>query len=147
MKQNTQQKIAHLGMIQGVINRLASNASSMKALAGTIAAAAIALYGTMNSTHWVFLASAALPVIIFWLMDTRYLRIERAYRHLYDRVRKGEQHEEFSMEYQPFLTEIPSFIELFGSWSVAWFYGVILVTFVVIYVGTITSCSLSIAGN
>jgi hypothetical protein len=146
MKSDQESKIAHLGMVQGVVNRLASNASSMKALAGTIAAGAIALYGTMNSSQWVFLAAATLPVVIFWLMDTRYLQIERAYRYLYDCVRKDQNVEAFSMEYRQFLTNVPSFWSLFLSWSVALFYISILIAFVLIYVGTITACNVAKLG-
>jgi hypothetical protein len=39
------QQIAHLGMIQGVINRMASNSFALKALAVTIAAAILAIAG------------------------------------------------------------------------------------------------------
>jgi cellulose synthase/poly-beta-1,6-N-acetylglucosamine synthase-like glycosyltransferase len=127
MKSDQESKIAHLGMVQG-------------------AAGAIALYGTMNSSQWVFLAAATLPVVIFWLMDTRYLQIERAYRYLYDCVRKDQNVEAFSMEYRQFLTNVPSFWSLFLSWSVALFYISILIAFVLIYVGTITACNVAKLG-
>lgn len=147
MTNELEQKIAHLGMIQGVINRLASNASTMKGLAATIAAAAIALYATDGTSPGGFLAAAALPVLVFWFLDTRYLRIERAYRNLYDGVRKDESIEGFSMEYRPRLANVPSYWMLFCSWSIAWFYGAILVTFGAIYLATFTVCAAPVAGN
>jgi len=143
----SEEKIAHLGMIQGVINRLASNASTMKGLAATIAAAAIALYATNGASPGGFLLAAAVPVVVFWFLDTRYLHIERAYRDLYDGVRKGETVESFSMEYKPRLANVPSAFRLFFSWSVGLFYGVILATFGFIYLATFTVCAAPVAGN
>jgi uncharacterized membrane protein len=141
-----EQKIAHLSMIQGVINRLASNASSMKSLAGTIAAAAIALYGTISHFQWVYLAAASLPVMTFWFLDVRYLSLEKAYRGLYDAVRTDQKMDAFSMDYRPFIKSVPSTAMLLFTWSVIWFYGAILIAFVLIYLGTAFSGSAPVAG-
>jgi phage FluMu protein gp41 len=46
-----EQKIAHLGMIQGVIGRMASDSQTLKTLAITVAAAIIALGQTQGPTQ------------------------------------------------------------------------------------------------
>jgi hypothetical protein len=129
-------QIAHLGMIQGVINRLATNASSMKSLAGTIAAAAIALYGTLNNSQWAYLVGASVPIVIFCIMETRYLQLERAYRALYDDVRLGTSVEPFTMSYEPYLPKVSPVVCLLFSWSIMWFYLAIMVAFAIIYIAT-----------
>lgn len=84
------QQIAHLGMVQGVINRMASNSFALKALAVTIAAAIIAITGTQQDAPASVSYVGLFPVVVFWLMDAKYLRLERLYRKLYDHIRKGE---------------------------------------------------------
>jgi len=136
--------VTHLEMIQGVINRLASSSATMKGLAGTIAAGAIALYGTVGSSQWVFLAAASLPVVIFWILDSKYLRIERAFRHIYELIRKpttGSEVEPFSMDYKLFLGKVDCLPKIMLSWSTMWFYVSILVAFACIYIGTLTKCT------
>ena len=118
----TENHIAHLGMIQGVINRMASNSFALKALAVTIAAAIIAITGTQQNTTASTSYLGLLPVIVFWLMDAKYLRLERLYRKLYDHIRKSEEFEAFSMNVTQFDNEVSSTLRIAFSWSVIWFY-------------------------
>ena len=136
MTTSIEEKIAHLELVQGVISRQANNSSSMKSLSGTIAAAAIALYGSLDNAQWAYLLGAGLPVVMFWVLDARYLQIECAYRHLYDSIRKGEHQDIFGMDYTPYLKKSRSLLGFIFSWSVGLFYSVILVSFAVIYWAT-----------
>ncbi len=61
-------------------------------------------------------------------MDAQYLRLERAYRDLYDRVRCGEEVEAYSLNATPFMSESASTLRLAVSWSVGWFYVAILLS-------------------
>ena len=124
---SSEEKIAHLELVQGVISRLANNSSSMKSLSGTIVAAAIALYGTIVDANWPYLLGAVLPVVVFWCLDARYLKIECAYRHLYDSIRKDQHTDCFCMDYKPYSPETPSFFAIIFSWSVGTFYAVLLI--------------------
>jgi hypothetical protein len=138
---DSSERIAHLEMLQGVINRLASNSSLMKTLAGTITAAAIALYGTIDGAKFTLLVAVAFPVIVFWILDARYLAIERAYRNLYNAVRGEKPVEKFSMNYR---SEFAGSESLFGSlvsWSIFWFYATILLAFTVIHYFSVAPCS------
>lgn len=116
------QQIAHLGMIQGVINRMASNSFALKALTVTISAAIIAITGTQKNAPTSISYIGIFPVVVFWLMDAKYLRLERLYRKLYDHIRKGEVFEAFSMNTASFNKDISSTLRIAVSWSVIWFY-------------------------
>ena len=61
--------VAHLSMIQGVVNRLETNSFTLKALAMTLASAVLAFLGAVKNTNAVFTAAGSLPIIVFWLMD------------------------------------------------------------------------------
>jgi len=96
MPNHDEATIAHLNMLQGVINRMASSSFALKALAVMIAAAVIALASTQQFGRPILPVAGLLPVVVFWLMDAQYLRLEKLYRALYDDVRKGGKVEAYS---------------------------------------------------
>lgn len=81
-------KIRHLEMIQGVINRMAGNSFMLKGWAVTLAAGIFAL-ASKDADKMYFLITYV-PVIVFWFLDSYYLLQERLYRDLYNDVRKKE---------------------------------------------------------
>lgn len=87
----------HLEMIQGVINRMASNSFALKGWAVTLVAGIFALAG--KDTDKMYFLVAYLPIIVFWGLDSYYLLQERLYRALYDKVRLLPETEvDFSMK-------------------------------------------------
>ncbi len=84
-------KIKHLEMIQGVINRMASNSFMLKGWAVTLAAGIFAL-ASKDADKMYFLITYV-PVIVFWVLDSYYLLQERLYRDLYNDVRKKSDSE------------------------------------------------------
>ncbi|RWP30695.1 hypothetical protein [Mesorhizobium sp.] len=126
-----EQKIAHLGMIQGVIGRMASDSQTLKTLAITVAAAIIALGQTQGATATTALGQtqsaepsylpliAVLPILIFWGLTARQLHVERAYRRLYDAVRLDEEISGFSMDWREFRKQVAGPFRLAFSLSVA----------------------------
>ncbi|MEL6647816.1 MAG: hypothetical protein AAFQ05_08940 [Pseudomonadota bacterium] len=115
-------RIAHLTMLQGVITRMGANSFTLKALAATFGSAAVAVMATVETPSPYYAVAAVVPMIIFWLMDAQYLRLERAYRKLFDHVRRGEEIEAYSLEATPFMQDTSSVLRLALSWSVSWFY-------------------------
>jgi hypothetical protein len=77
-------KIRHLDYIQGIISRLNSNSFIIKGWAVTIVSAVLALLATTNNK--AFIAVTALPILVFWVLDSFYLQIERKYAILYKKV-------------------------------------------------------------
>ena len=70
-------KIAHLQMIQGVIDRMSTSAAIYKGFAATIVTGIAAISFTEVST-WILLI-AFFPVGCFLVMDTYYLKLEKQY--------------------------------------------------------------------
>src|SRR6266852_994946 len=81
--------IAHLNMLQGIITRLANNSASCKTWCLTLVGALVSLAGATHQPGIV--QFAAIPVIIFAFLDTRYLAHERAYRPLYTNLAQAVQ--------------------------------------------------------
>jgi len=115
-------QVRHLEIIQGVINRMASNTFALKALGGTFAAAALAYAGAANDVQPVLVWIGVIPVSAFWYLDTRYLRLEKLFRKLYNAVRKGNVEEPFDMNFSRFDAEVPNHLEIAWLWSVRDFY-------------------------
>ena len=109
-------------MLQGVITRMGANSFTLKALAATFGSAAVAVMASVETPSPYYAVSAIIPMVIFWLMDAQYLRLERAYRRLYDHVRKGEEIEAYSLNAAPFMNATASTFRVAVSWSVSWFY-------------------------
>jgi len=112
--------IAHLNMLQGIITRLANNSASCKTWCLTLVGALVSLAGATHQPGIV--QFAAVPVIIFAFLDTRYLAQERAYRALFNsRVELVQQRTytiggAFSAEAA---TDFVDTVSAFFSWSVA----------------------------
>ena len=75
-------KIRHLELIQGVINRLASDSFRMKGWCVVLVAALFILLAREGRIE--FLAVAWVPVVFFWGLDGYFLWQERLFRALYD---------------------------------------------------------------
>ena len=113
-------RIAYLGMIQNVITRMAGNSATAKNLCMTIVAALLAIFA--NSKSVAVLYVCFVPILLFLLLDARYLRLERAYRALYESTRKNpiDQGNDFSLTPSFIAAETTS--EVVSTWSVLWFY-------------------------
>ena len=72
---------AHLAGLQGTITRLAGNSAQCKTWCVTITAALLAL--SLDKNVQAAMPLAALPIVIFGLLDTYYLSLERRIRNVY----------------------------------------------------------------
>lgn len=92
MAKYTDDQRQHLVFIQDVITRMNSNSFSLKGLMITIVAALGAFFvGNYDqSTAIIYLGIAILLVVIFWFLDSYYLKMERQYRKLYDDAVEGK---------------------------------------------------------
>ena len=78
---------SHLGILQGVIQRMAANSSQCKTWCITIVRAIIVIIADKEKPDlaWITL----LPSILFFSLDTYYLALERSFRFSYNEfVRK-----------------------------------------------------------
>ena len=69
-------------MIQQVISRMANNSFFVKGWSLTLVAAIFAVAAQGNT--WWLVWTALLPALVFWWLDTFYLRQERLFRLLYN---------------------------------------------------------------
>lgn len=79
----------HLELIQGVISRLATNSFLIKGWALT--SAGVFAGFTVETGNALLGAVSVLLTIAFWGLDTSFLRSERLFRALFDRVRIGDK--------------------------------------------------------
>jgi hypothetical protein len=127
------ERLKHLDLLQAVISRLGGNGFLVKGWALTLAGA---FYGFAVNSHNVRLAIVAvLPTLLFWLLDSYFLRAERLFRKLHRRVRTFGDVEPFFMS-----ATSPDFIKSLpvkdrteiSRWRVFWrpalslFYGAII---------------------
>lgn len=80
-----EEKIRHLEMVQGIINRMAGNSFFLKGWMVTLVTAFFSLSDKDENTIYFLLVY--IPIFIFWMLDAYYLRQERLYRNLYDLIR------------------------------------------------------------
>ena len=71
-------------MIQAVVARLAGNPFLMRGWAFTLTGAFLGF--AVNKSDAGLATAALVPIVVFWPPDTYYLRTERLFRSLYEKV-------------------------------------------------------------
>lgn len=72
----------HLGMLQNIIKRMASNSSASKAWCITLVSAVLVIVADKGKPDYAFIA--LLPTFIFATLDAYYLALEKAFRNSYN---------------------------------------------------------------
>lgn len=124
--------LKHLDLIQGVINRLAGNSFSVK----TWAVGLITVLGGLaaKDTDARLALVLLFPALCFWGLDAYYLRQERLYRRLYEKVLAGDPDAPlYSLNVKPFEAEVDRFRRVAFSPTVRWLH-VPIVIFVIIVI-------------
>ena len=121
-------KIAHLQMIQGVVDRMGGNLFYLRGWSITLLAGlfAISTSELLKVAEWAPLLFFVL-LVLFWIYDAYFLSLERKFRGLYDKVRKlSEEEIDFSMGIGDFKTHADKTIMacLFSP-TLLGFYGVL----------------------
>ena len=130
-KTASEDKRTHLGMIQDVINRMASNSFLFKGWSITIIAA-ISAFAAKDSNK----ALMIIPIVstlLFWAIDGYYLMLERAFRKLYEKV-AGKSVTDIDFVMKPALEDI-TFNKWFSTLKrpvLILFYGVVLVMLIIL---------------
>ncbi|CAB3964734.1 hypothetical protein BLA3211_02998 [Burkholderia aenigmatica] len=120
-----EQKIAHLGFIQAVITRMGGNAFLIKGWTVALVAAIFALSAKDSNSSFIFIA--IFPIFVFWVLDSYYLRQERLYRKLYEKVADDTiKSDKFAMNATLFDNEVQPLLRVAFSKSILPFYLLIL---------------------
>lgn len=126
-----EEKLKHLEMIQGVINRMAGNSFSLKGWSVTLTSALFALAANDSNPFFVYLAY--FPCATFWSLDGYFLHQERLYRKLYQAVSKKQPGEiDFSMNAVIYENEVDSWFSTCFSTTLRIFHGTVFGTIVII---------------
>ena len=126
-------KLAHLQMIQGVVNRLSQNSFLLKGWTVVLTSGLFAL--AANGSEILFVYLACLPAAIFWWLDAYFLHQERLFRALYDQARlSDEETVDFAMDTSDVEDEVDSLASAALSKTLLAFYGVVLSTIMVVIV-------------
>ena len=72
----------HLKIIQGVIERMAENSRACKVWCVTLVSASLILVAMTDKPDYILVA--LVPIIMFLILDTYYLALERAFRGSYN---------------------------------------------------------------
>lgn len=123
-------RIKHLEMIQEAIGRMAKCSFQLKGWAATLAVALVVFLKGEASPAYLFVP--ALPVVAFWLLDGWYLRQERLFRALYDKVRAKTGPSDFAMDKERLRGKVPSVLRVAVSPTVLGLYGPVLLGIVVL---------------
>lgn len=95
--ENNQDKIRHLQMIQSIVDRMGKNSFSLK---GWAVGVMVAIYAFAGQNYNKAVIVTLIPLIIFWILDSYYLMLERKYRRLYDEVREKDNNKiDFDMNF------------------------------------------------
>jgi len=72
----------HLGIVQSVIQRMASNSTSSKTWCIALVSAILVIVADKDNSNYVLFA--AIPTVLFLFLDTYYLALEKAFRESYN---------------------------------------------------------------
>ena len=78
-------RVKHLELIQGVINRLATDSFRMKGWAVVLVSALLVVLAREGRIDFAYIGFV--PLLVFWGLDGYFLWQERLFRDLYDAVR------------------------------------------------------------
>ncbi len=124
-------KLKHLEMIQGVINRMASNSFLLKGWSVTLISALFAL--AAKDTNQLFIYLAYFPCVAFWSLDGFFLWQEKMYRKLYQEVtQKPESDIDFNLNAVKYKDDVESWFSVCFSTTLKMFHGVIFGVIVLI---------------
>ena len=121
----------HVELVQGVINRMASNSFLLKGWSVTLVAGLFAL--AASGGNWAYSVLGLLPSLSFWWLDAYYLQRERLFRRLHDAVRRGDLESNlYSMNTAKYAADVPSLVSTAFSKSVLALHGVVVATVVIV---------------
>lgn len=124
-------KLKHLEMIQGVINRMANNSFLLKGWSVVLVSALFALAAKDSNNLYIYLAY--FPTIAFWVLDGYFLRQEKLYRKLYDKVRNTDDSKiDFSMDTSSLTKQVNTWREVVFSKTLSIFHGIIVLTILLV---------------
>lgn len=124
-------KTNHMQMIQAVVNRLAHSSFLLKGWSVILVSALFALAAKDAKPYFIYLAY--FPAIAFWGLDAYYLRQEKLFRKLHDKVRVMDESEiDFSMDTTSVQEDVTPWYGVVFSKTILAFHGTIVATITIV---------------
>ena len=125
-----------LEQVQNIIDRQASNSFRIKGWSVSLIVVALLF---RSSDYQIIVAF--IPLVGFWYLDAYYLREERKYRKLYNKIRddRGENLDIFDMNANGFDDDVEKLTVVMCSKSISTFHGII--TIMLLGYGVILLCT------
>ena len=127
--------IKHLELIENVINRMAQVSFIIKGWTITLTIALLAAaMSTTNSWLGIF---ALASTCVFWGLDAYYLRQEKLFRKLYDKVRLGPNESSipaFSMDTDNFQGVVRPWFQMLWNPTIMPLHGILLVLAIIVII-------------
>ena len=126
-----EKKVAHLKMIQGVVNRLSNNSFLLKGWTVILVSAFFALAAGGTQIYFVYLAY--FPAVAFWVLDGYFLHQERLFRALYDHVRGLDENViDFSMNTAIVKDQVDSWFKVTFSLTLRIFHWTVILAIILV---------------
>jgi hypothetical protein len=113
-------RMKQLEILQSIINRMAGYGSAHKNYCITLTTAICGAAVTLQRPALALLS--LIPIMVFWLLDTQYLRVERRFRKLFKAVAQEGWETTPTFDFNPNGVSGVSFWSCAISWSVLVFY-------------------------
>ena len=131
-----EKKLKHLEMIQNIVNRMASGSTFLKGW--TVIFVAAVLGFILKDSKPTYVCLAIIPTLFFWGLDSVYLRQEKLFRKLYDKVRILEEKDiDFSMDTSDVEKDVESWFRICRTKTILPFYLPIIVVILLVFVLTL----------
>jgi len=126
-----------IDLIQGVINRMASNSFMLKGWLISLIAVVLALSkDSLFSCNAIFVCSIlCFPILIFWYLDAFFLHREKCYRALYEWVIKNRMSTNeniYSLDFRPYQKQVKSQFRIMFSHTIFPFYGLSFIILIIV---------------
>lgn len=134
---DTDYQLKYLEIIQEVIKRMAGNSFLIKGWAITVSLAGFGLF-VSNNDERTFLGLVAFAAFIFWLLDAYYLKKERVFIKLYEKIassKKGNDINSFSLNTSRYNDGVTSIVNIMFSFPTGIIYLAILAMTTFLYFG------------
>lgn len=124
---------AHLGILQNVIQRMATNSSNAKTACITLVSAILVIVADKGKPDYAWIA--LIPSVLFMALDTYYLALEKGFRATYNsfvsKLHKGEATHTDLYFVSPSGNQSKHQIEALKSFSVWGFYLTLLLLIII----------------
>jgi len=118
-------------MVQAIITRMSVNSFLLKGWSVVLISALFSLAARDSQALFVYLAY--FPAIAFWGLDAYFLRQERLFRRLYDRVRQLDETDvDFSMDTSTVDGEVAAWFAVVFSKTLRIFHGTVFGSIVIV---------------